>query len=100
VAAHDQGVSGGDDGPVTQSPDTSLEIEALQIARWRAMEPWEKIALSLQLQRIADDAAIVGILSRHPGADEREVRLRLFALHHGRDLALEVFDWDPDVRGW
>ena len=100
MAAHDQGLSGADDGPVTQSPDTSPEIEAMQLARWRAMEPWEKIALAADLQRFADGMAVVGILTRHPGAGAAEVRLRLLALHHGGDFMRTHFGWDPDERGW
>jgi len=100
VAAHDQGLSGADDGPVTQSPDTSPEIEAMQVARWRAMEPWEKIALVASLQRLADGAAICGILDRHPAADATEVRLRLAALRYGRDFVSEHLGWDPDLHGW
>ena len=89
-----------DDGPVTQSPDTSPEIEALQIAAWRAMEPWQKIAIVRGLQRLADGAAVAGILERHPGADAREVRLRLAALRYGPDFTRQLLDWDPAVHGW
>ncbi|HEX5011834.1 MAG TPA: hypothetical protein VFY71_15685 [Planctomycetota bacterium] len=93
-------MSAPDDGPVTQSRDTSPEIEALQVARWRAMEPWEKIALVSDLQRAGDNAAIVGILLRHPAATTAEVRLRLAALKYGRNFMTRYFDWDPDVHGW
>ncbi len=99
MAAHGRGhVS--DDGPVTQSPDTSPEIEAMLVARWRAMEPWQKISVVSDLQRAGDEAAIVGILQRHPFAGPAEVRLRLAALKHGREFAVRYFGWDPDVRGW
>ena len=99
MAADDQGLSG-DDGPVTQSPDTSPEIEALQVARWRAMEPWEKIAIVRSLNRLVDGAAVAGIRERHPEADAREVRMRLAALRYGRDFTADVLGWDPDVQGW
>jgi hypothetical protein len=101
VAAHGrEGVSEGGDGPVTQSPDTSPEIEARMVALWRAMEPWQKFALVSSLQRMADGATIIGILDRHPHADEAELRLRLAALRYGAEFTREHLDWDPDVRGW
>ena len=95
-----EGVSGGGDAPVTQSPDTSPEIEAKLLSLWRAMEPWQKFALLSSLQRMADGATVVGILQRHPDADDDEIRRRLFALRYGRELALEYFGWDVDSRGW
>ncbi|MBM3984774.1 MAG: hypothetical protein FJ296_03645 [Planctomycetes bacterium] len=87
------------DGPVTQSPDTSPEVEALLVVRWRAMEPWEKVTLACELQRAADAAAVAGILDRHPSAGRDEVRLRLAALKHGAEFARESLHWDPDARG-
>ena len=89
-----------DDGPVTQSPDTSPEIEALQIAAWRKMEPWQKIALVASLQRLADGAAVAGILQRHPAAGPEEIRLRLAALRYGREFVSVHLGWDPQVHGW
>ena len=100
MAAGGAGVSIGGDGPVTQSPDTSPEAEALLVARWRAMEPWQRIAIVCDLQRAADEAAIVGILERHPAAAAGEIGLRLAALKHGRDFAVKFLGWDPQVHGW
>jgi hypothetical protein len=100
VAAHGrEGVSDGE-GPVTQSADTSPEIEARLLALWRVMEPWQKFALLDSLQRMADGATIVGLLDRHPGAGDDELRLRLAALRYGADFTREHLQWDPDAHGW
>ena len=95
-----EGVSEDGDASRTQSPDTSPEAEAMLLSLWRAMEPWQKFALLSSLQRMADGAAVVGILQRHPDADDEELRRRFFALRYGRELALEHFGWDPHARGW
>jgi len=100
VAAHGrEGVNAGD-ARVTQSRDTSPEAEAMLLSLWRAMEPWQKFALVSSLQRMADGAAIIGILDRHPGAEDDELRRRLAALRYGRDFSAEHLGWDPDVHGW
>lgn len=95
-----EGVSGEGDAPVTQSPDTSPEAEAMIVSLWRAMEPWQKFAMVRSLQRMADSAAIVGLLERHPRADDQELRCRLAALRYGREFTSEHLGWDPEIHGW
>ena len=80
--------------------DTSPEIEALLLARWRGMSPVTRLRLVCELSEADDALAMAGIRLRHPEAAEREVRARLTALKYGRDIALGAFDWDPDVHGW
>jgi cysteinyl-tRNA synthetase len=41
----------------TQAPDTTRDIEALQITAWREMEPWQKLAEVEELCRRADHLA-------------------------------------------
>lgn len=89
-----------DDAPVTQSPDTSPEIEAMLVQGSRALTPaakWRQVCEQIE----ADDAhALAGIRLRHPGADPHELRLRLAALKYDRDLMREAFGWDPALEGW
>jgi hypothetical protein len=66
----------------------------------RALSRARGVAIVLDLTRLADEAALEGIRLRHPDASEREQKLRLFALKHGRDLALAAYGWDPLVEGW
>jgi hypothetical protein len=101
VASHGrEGVSGGDDAPVTQSMDTSPEIEAMLVQGSRALSPaakWRQVCEQIA----ADDAhALAGIRLRHPGAPAHEQRLRLAALKYDRELMRDAFGWDPAREGW
>ena len=82
------------------SEDTTLEAERALFAHYARMEPHEKLAIVSRLNRQVEGMALVSIRERYPDDSDREHRLRLFALKYGRDLAVEVFGWDPDVRGW
>jgi hypothetical protein len=35
-----------------------------------------------------------------PDADDDEARLRVIALRLGREPMVEVYGWDPAIRGW
>ena len=80
--------------------DTSPEARHLQLELYRSMSPGQKLALVLDLTDTAESFARAGIRMRHPGADEREVTLRLAELKYGRewlarnwpDLVLEPRD--------
>jgi hypothetical protein len=82
------------------SADTSAEAEHLMFEHYGRLAPHEKIRIMCELGDLVEHSALRGIRERHPGADEHEVRLRLFALRHGADLARRVFGWDPEVEGW
>lgn len=84
----------------TQSLDTPLEIERLVIDRYRGMTPEQKLTLVFGLQASADGFALADIRARHPGIDEREARLRLASRKYSRDLMVQAFDWDPEIRGY
>ena len=76
------------------SDDTALEIEQLQIARWREMSSTEKARLITGLCQAADALAIAGIRHRYPAASSRECFLRLATLKLGRELTCRVY---PDA---
>ena len=46
---------------------------ALQIERYRAMQPVEQVDVALQLHELACERARLGIRRQHPHADEAEV---------------------------
>jgi hypothetical protein len=71
--------------------DTSLEVEALQVERWRAMSPAEKALLVTGLTQAVFEVARAGVQHRHPSASEREVFLRLALVTLGPDLAREAY---------
>jgi hypothetical protein len=87
------------EGYRTQSDDTSPEIERLMVERWRSMSPEDKLAEIDDACRGSDEVAMMGIRSRHPDADEGEVRLRLAALRLDPALVVDAFGWDPVERG-
>ena len=80
--------------PTPLSADTSLEIEALQIERWRQMSGAEKAAIVSGLTRAVYELARAGIRHRFPNASEDEVHLRLAVVTLGPALALEAY---PEV---
>ena len=84
----------------TQSADTSPEAERVLFDLYRRLEPWERLAIGFDRQRLADDAARIGILERHPEASEREIELRLAALKYPRELMIRAFHWDPEKEGY
>jgi hypothetical protein len=89
-----------DHPPTPLAEDTSAAAEAILVKHYRGLEVHEKVALMMDLTRLADDAALMGIRERHPEASEREQCLRLAALKYGRDLMVAAYGWDPDAEGW
>lgn len=88
------------DSPVPLAEDTSPAAEAILLEHYRSLEVHEEVANVMELTRLVDDAALMGIRARHPDAGEREQRLRLAALKYGRELMVAAYGWDPHVEGW
>lgn len=80
--------------PTPLSADTSLEIEHLQIARWRQMSSVEKAAIVSALTNTVFTLARAGIRHRYPEASPREQFLRLAMVTLGPDLARKAY---PDI---
>ena len=76
------------------SPDTSQDVERIQIEGWRRMAPAQKAALVSGLTEAVFEVARAGIRARHPHASPREQRLRLAIITLGPDLARRAF---PEV---
>lgn len=74
--------------------DTSPDIEAIQIDRWRRMSPAEKAALITGLTGAAFEMARAGVRHRYPGASAREHHLRLAVVLWGEAFARQVY---PDL---
>jgi hypothetical protein len=56
------------------TPQAALEV---QLERYRAMKPVERVEVALRLHELACDMARLGIRRQHPHADEAEVERRL-----------------------
>lgn len=80
--------------------DTSTDVEARQLAHWRAMSAKERFDLVAALNDSCEQMAAAGVRLRYPDADADEVRLRVLALRLGRDLMVAAYGWDPDLEGW
>lgn len=61
----------------------------------RAMSPAEKLAHTLELSEIVMRLSEAGVRSLYPGADDREVFLRMAARRLDRDTMIRVYGWDP-----
>ena len=73
--------------------DTHPRIRAEQTRRYREMSPARRVEIALQLSRMVDDAALAGVLERHPGCSAREARMRLAVLKYGPDLVEKAYGW-------
>jgi hypothetical protein len=77
------------------APDTSPDIEQLQVEGWRAMSPAQKARLITGLSQAARTMALAGIRHRYPAASPREHFLRLAILTLGVELATSAY---PEIR--
>ena len=83
-----------------QSPDTDVVTERYLFDRLRRLPPWRKAEMLSASTRAAYDLAMAGLRQRHPAASIEELRKRYAALTLGRDVAVALFDWDPEREGW
>jgi hypothetical protein len=75
----------------TLAPDTSPEIEHLQIERLRQMPAWRKMALMGQMTQTVHTLALAGLRQRHPNDTPAQRRHRLADLLLGTELAARVY---------
>ena len=73
------------------SADTSVDAERVQIERWRAMTPAEKLHLVSSISRTAFALTLAGLRHRHPDESEREIFLRFAVINLGRELAERAY---------
>lgn len=85
---------------VPQTSDTSPDVSARVIERWRAMSPTEKLDLVDELNRACTELATAGVRQRHPDAGADEVRMRVIALSVPRELMVAAYGWDPETEGY
>lgn len=84
----------------TLADDTPPEIEAILIEGYRRMSPREKLARVTELNRAAQQMALLRIAREYPNATERERQLRLASLWLTREQMISAFNWDPDEKGY
>ena len=73
--------------------DTAADIEAVRFGRYASMSPAEKAARVVDLTRAACMLTLAGLRTRHPGAGESELLLRLAVLRLGADAVSRAYGW-------
>ena len=81
----------------TLSPDTSPEIEKVQIELLRGMPPWLKTELMAQMCQAVETLALAGLRERHPHDTPAQRRRRLADLKLGPELAERVYGPLPEA---
>jgi hypothetical protein len=85
---------------VSEPNDTNPRIEAILVAGYRAMSASQKLTRVTALTRAVQELALLDIRRRHPGADQRELALRLASRWIDADLMKRAFDWDVKSSGY
>ena len=80
----------------TLSPDTSSQIEQIQIERLRHMPVWRKLALVGEMNRAVRELALAGLRQRHPNDSPAQRHRRLADLLLGEELAARVYGPGPE----
>lgn len=86
-------------GYVTQSADTSYEVERQLFEHWRSMPLDEKAALVARASRDLHALCLAGLRHRLPMASERELAIRAMALEYGEDLVRRTLGVDVPDEG-
>jgi hypothetical protein len=79
----------------TLSPDTSPEIERLQIEGMRRLPTWRKMAMVSSMNRMVRSLAMAGLRERHPDDSPAQLRHRLADLLLGTELAAQALGPGP-----
>lgn len=82
------------------SADTSPEVHRLLIEGYRRMTPAEKAKRVVELTHATQQMAMAGLRTRHPDADEHELKMRLGSLWVPAELMKAAFGWDPELEGF
>jgi hypothetical protein len=80
--------------------DTDPRVEAVLVAGYRAMSVTQKLERVSALTRTVQELALLDIRRRHPGADGREVALRLASRWLDAELMKRAFGWDVQSAGF
>jgi hypothetical protein len=84
----------------SSASDTPPAVERMLIEGYRRMAPREKLEHVVRLNRALDQLARARLRAQYgEGLTERELRLRLGALRLDRRVMIDVFGWDPRIRG-
>jgi len=74
----------------TQSPDTSPEVERVQIELLRKATPARRFHLARSLSQTMIQVSRANIRRLHPEADQEEIKILFVELYYGKELADRV----------
>ena len=80
--------------------DTSEEVEAILLRRYRQMSALQKLRQVEDLNRSVQSLAMARIKARYPNESKREHQLRLASLWLDDDTMRTVFHWNPAEKGY
>jgi hypothetical protein len=83
-----------------QSRDTSPDVDALMIERYRSMSAEDKLRMMQDMIDFTAAMQLQEIKLQHPNADERELKLRLASRWTDPKLLKAAFGWDAEVMGY
>ena len=78
--------------------DTTGEALEVYIGVHRNMPPGERLARVFELGQFQHSLQVANVRSSYPQASEEEVFLRVAARRWGRELMIQVYDWDPELH--
>jgi len=84
----------------TQSIDTPPKIERIIMEGYRSMSFSKKVNLIGELNAMLESFVRSDVRSRHPDADEREIRLRVASRRIPPELMKKAFGWDVEKEGY
>jgi hypothetical protein len=82
---------------VTQSSDTSRDIEDRLFAAYRRMSAAEKLERVGRLGAMVKAVVMADLRARYPAADDRELALRYAVRSVGPELLRSAFGWSSDA---
>ena len=80
--------------------DTPPHIQEILIAGYRSMSPQKKLKQVSELTKAVQQLALARISQQYGKISEQEQRLRLASLWLDRETMIQVFNWDPSVKGY
>ncbi len=86
--------------PAQLFADTSPEALEVWLSLLRKKTVSEKMAMVFEMNRFARQMAEMGVRMRYPSANDREIFLRVAALHLSREDMIRVYQWDPEEHGY
>ncbi len=80
--------------------DTDPKIRKIIIDGYRKMTPQQKLQRVNELNKSIQQIALARILKQYGNISEKEQTLRLASLWIDQDIMVNVFNWDPKIKGY